>query len=47
VARWNEEPGKTDLALVRTARKRAWSWETSSTLVNRIGGVLPPSRYPV
>jgi hypothetical protein len=47
VAEWNAVPQKTDLLLVQIARDRAWSWVTSSTLVNRPGGLQPPGRYPV
>ena len=36
---WNVVPRKTDLAMVRNARGLAWSWVTSSTLVNRLGGM--------
>ena len=39
VAKWNAAPLKTDQAMVRNARERAWSWVTSSTLVNRRDGV--------
>jgi hypothetical protein len=42
VAKWNAAPLKTDQAMVRNARERAWSWVTSSTLVNRHGGSQPP-----
>src|SRR5438105_2007134 len=38
VAKWKVAPRKTDLAMVRNARGLAWSWVTSSTLVNRLGG---------
>jgi hypothetical protein len=38
VASWKVVPRKTDGAMVRTARLRAWSWVTSSTLVNRWRG---------
>jgi hypothetical protein len=37
-------PLKTDQAVVRNARVRAWSWVTSSTLVNRPGGSQPLGR---
>jgi len=35
VAKWSAAPLKTDQAMVRNARVWAWSWVTSSTLVNR------------
>jgi len=40
-------PLKTDKAMVRNARVWAWSWVTSSILVNRRGGLQPLCRYPV
>ena len=39
MARWNAAPRKTEVAMVRIARGIAWSWVTSSTVVNRLGGV--------
>jgi len=47
VARWNAALRKTDVAMVWIARGLAWSWVTSSTLVNGPGGSQPPDRYPV
>jgi len=37
-------PRKTDVAMVRHARGLAWSWVTSSTLVNRCGSSYRPWR---
>ena len=39
VASWNAALRKTDRPMVRNARLQAWSWVTSSILVNRSGGV--------
>jgi hypothetical protein len=39
VARWNAALRKTDVAMVHIARGLAWSWVTSSTLVNRLCGL--------
>jgi hypothetical protein len=47
VARWNAVPRKTGVAVVRNARGLAWSWVTSSTLVNRCSSSYLPRRYPV
>ena len=33
--------------MVHYARKGAWSWVTSSTLVNPLGDVQPLNEYPV
>jgi hypothetical protein len=38
VAEWKAALLKTDKAMVRYAREGAWSWVTSSTLVNQPGG---------
>ncbi len=40
MARWTVAPGKTDTAMVHTARGLAWSWAASSTLVNRLADWL-------
>jgi hypothetical protein len=37
VAKWNAALRKTEGSMVHLARKKAWSWVTSSTLVNRFG----------
>jgi len=38
---------KAEETMVHYARNGAWSWVTSSTLVNPLGGVQPPNGYPV
>ncbi|CAG9931831.1 protein of unknown function [Candidatus Nitrotoga arctica] len=47
MAKWNEVPRKTGIAMVHIARGLAWSWVTSSTLVNWLGVVGTLGRYPV
>ena len=45
MAKWNAALRKADVAVVRTARGLAWSWVTSSTLVNCLGSSSLPRQY--